>query len=121
MKPKTQLDTLAEQFAHWRATRGTNRQTPSHLAKAALELTDAYSKSEIIQALGINNHALKRWERLFNPPPVDQAFVELTDPNSAHSKPVPLRLQLQQADLTLTVLGDCHELANFVMRLTQGK
>ncbi len=57
------LETVAEHFAIWRASRQTNGSsvTPGHLQQEAVTLKSNHSKKEITKALGINHSALKRW------------------------------------------------------------
>ena len=120
MKPTTALETLAEQYAHWRAIKGNDRKTPPHLVKATVELIGKYPKNKILQVLGINNSTLKRWEKQLSPVAVENEFVEITDlglptPNN------PLQLELQYSNLKLSVSGTCHELVTFVQQLSLGK
>ena len=79
MKSTTQLEALAEQFSHWRATREKKGKTPSHLIKAVLELIGDYPKYKIAQVLGISSSTLKRWEHQFAPTLIENDFVEITD------------------------------------------
>lgn len=47
-------------FAQWRSTRATRQQTPSHLKRQIATLVDSHSKSELCQALNINNRLIER-------------------------------------------------------------
>ena len=118
MKPKSQLEALAEQFAHWRANREKSSNTPPHLVKAVVDIIDHYPNSEIVKALGINNSALKRWKNQYQPSSLKTEFIELgpSDPISPA-----LNIEIQWGDLTLRVSGSSLDLAGFVKQLAVGK
>lgn len=118
MNQKHQLEALAEQFSNWRSSKDKSRNTPEHLVKSAVDAIDHHSKTEILKALRINNNTLKRWESQFKEP--ETQFVELPTSGSICETDKKLQVKLNFADLTLSVSGECCELANFVRQLTEG-
>ena len=78
-KPKSSLDTLAEQFAQWRNTRSNRRApTPKHLQQSAITLLRDHRKSHIIKALGINSTIFKTWQASQSEIPVANAFIPVS-------------------------------------------
>lgn len=122
MKPKSRLDILSEQFAHWRSTRGKRSQTPHHLKQAVLEIVGHYSKQEINRALGINSDTVKRWSNELTHTPQDSEFIELKPFNELPSSdPESLELKLQLGELAIAATGPSHELVSFVQQLAGGE
>ena len=54
------LTQTTNDFAQWRSTRTSREQTPDHLKRKIVILTESYSKSELCQALNINNRLIDR-------------------------------------------------------------
>ena len=59
MSTQISLETVKQNFADWRATRGTNRKIPGNLWDQALELRDHYKISKILSTLGISTAQYK--------------------------------------------------------------
>lgn len=54
------LDSVKEEFQHWRATRGKRGRIPGALWALAESLTNQYSHNEIASALSVNHTQLKK-------------------------------------------------------------
>ena len=53
------LESVVQQFEHWRATRGKRRKIPDALWTLVMPLLSQYSHNEIVTALKINHEQLK--------------------------------------------------------------
>jgi hypothetical protein len=77
------LDQLARDFASWRNDPRDAKATPAALRQQAVRLRSAYRVSQIIEALGINYRALKRWSDEYHTPTTAPAFVALPTDSTA--------------------------------------
>ena len=55
------LESVAQAFDHWRATRSKRSHTPVSLQRRAAALLCSHPASHICRALKVNDTALKRW------------------------------------------------------------
>ena len=55
------LESVAQAFDHWRATRSKRSRTPVSLQRRAAALLCSHRASHICRALKVNDIALKRW------------------------------------------------------------
>ncbi len=89
MKPIPTLESVQQDFQHWRQQRPYRRSpTPAALRDQALLLREQHSVAAICEALGITRCMLRRWRgQVTVPEPVPTAPVEFvvlpTEPESA--------------------------------------
>ena len=80
------LDQLVRDFAAWRNDPRGAKTTPAALRQQAVQLRSAYRLSQIIEALGINYRALRRWGDEYHTPTAAPAFVAL--PTDSTAEPI---------------------------------
>ena len=76
------LDSVAQAFDHWRATRSKRSRTPANLQRRAAALLCSHPASHICRALKVNDTILKRWAADSSPAPASpfvthSSFIEL--------------------------------------------
>jgi hypothetical protein len=80
------LESVAQQFEHWRATREKRSKIPDTLLALVISLMNQYSHKEITSALKINFSQLKkRMPSLSHHPQKDTTFVEFPLPTLSSS------------------------------------
>ena len=84
-------------FAQWRATRASREQTPSRLKQQVAELADYHSKSELCQALNINNRLIERCLQEYQV----ADFVELPAVNEPPAGELNMELNVQGVNVTI--------------------
>jgi len=119
MNHSLSLESVASQFASWRATRPIRGLTPVSLQQQVVALKNTYSISQIILTLGINTEALKRWSAkhqhndntIFIPLP-DEAVSHTPKPSATITCEFPngIRLTLTDASLSHDVLSTIYHL-----------
>ena len=87
-------------FAQWRSTRATREQTPLYLKKQIATLVHSYSKSELCQALNINNRLIERCVKMYEP----VNFVELPTHNDQQVGELHMKLNTQSISVSLSGL-----------------
>ena len=104
--PGSPLDTLAEKFSQWRASRASRRTAvPTSLRQQAIELLKDYRKSHVIKALGINNTMLKNWQEQKAESSASGTFVSLNVATPAEEPALALTL-INAQGATLQIKGN---------------
>jgi hypothetical protein len=89
MSDQASLETVKQAFAHWRATRGSNRRIPDYLWEQVLPLRDSYKMYHLTTALGISSGQFqdylhrKKLTESENTEPL--TFAEVLLPTSLHA------------------------------------
>jgi len=86
----TPLEAAANQFEHWRATRGKRGRIPDALWSLVAPLMDQYSHNEIAAALRLNHSKLKERALPFSPQ-AEKKSVTLVE------YPIPLQASLTES------------------------
>ena len=80
----TALESVKQQFDHWRATRGKRGRTPDALWELVVPLMHQYKHAEISSVLSVNHSQLKKQLQQFSSSQKEVTqFVECSLPNRA--------------------------------------
>ena len=98
-------------FAQWRNSRTTRGQTPPHLKKQVATLADVHSRSELCQALNINNRLIERCLQ-------EHQVADFVELSIVHEPSVgELKMELNVQGINAVIKGLPQDIASMVLCL----
>jgi hypothetical protein len=97
------LDSVCDEFNHWRSTKTKHGRIPNNLWLKAIQLLDRYSMSELSRALRVSHDQIRAKLNLKNNLTAEEPmpFVEIAVPSIKHEKTditLGSRIELKRSD-----------------------